>query len=210
MENSDDHIKSMETRILRDAEEKAQKIIAEAEKEAENMISQVQGEMEELEQTENKAIKERVEESKRKILAEQKTEHIRRIQAYKTEIIDSVFDKTLQKLKEYIETERYNEELKKLVVEAGICIGGGELEISVNDRDRQIIDQKFLKEIAENITEQTEIKTHLKLTNESVNSLGGALVSKIGENATVDNTFEERLNRKRKKISGELENILFR
>lgn len=210
MATSDDPIEAMKTKILRDAEDKAQRIISEAEKEAEGMIEQVQGEMEEIEESENKAIKERVEESRRKRVAEEKTEHVRRIQAYKTEIIDSVFGKALQRLKEYSETDRYKEELKELIIEAGISIGGGELVVSVNDRDRQLINQQFLKETAEKIAEKTGTETHLELSDEFVNSLGGAIISKVRESATVDNTFEERLNRKKKQISGELENILFR
>jgi V/A-type H+-transporting ATPase subunit E len=205
-----DPIETMKSKILKDAEEQAQKIISEARKEAQMTIEQVKNEMEKSEETEKREIKERIEERKRTRMAEEKTEHLRRLQSYKTEIIDIVFDKALQRLKEYSETKQYKKSLKKLIIEAGISIGGGELIISVNDRDRKIISKKFLEQTAEKIEEKTNTETNLQLAKESLNSLGGAIISKAKESATVVNTLEERLNRKRKQISGELENILFR
>ncbi|HDQ05481.1 MAG TPA: hypothetical protein ENN36_02010 [Candidatus Bathyarchaeota archaeon] len=204
-----DPIEAMKTKILRDAEEKAQKIVLEAKKEAKKTNEQVKVEIKKLEETEKREIKERIEESKRKRMAEEKTEHLRRLQSYKKEIIDSVFDKALQRLKEYSETKQYKKSLKKIIIEAGISIGGGDLIVAVNDRDQKIL-RRFLKQTAEQIEEKTNTKTQLQLAKEPLNSLGGAIISKAKESATVNNTFEERLNRKKKQISGELENILFR
>jgi vacuolar-type H+-ATPase subunit E/Vma4 len=208
--STSDPIEAMKTKILRDAEEKAQKIILEAKKEAKKTSEQAKNEIKKVEETEKREIKERIEESKRKRMAEEKTEHLRRLQSYKTEIIDSVFDKALQRLKEYSETKQYKKSLKKLIIEAGISIGGGDLMVSVNDRDQKNVSKRFLTQTAKKIEEKTNTKTHLQLAKEPLNSLGGAVISKAKESATVDNTFEERLNRKKKQISGELENILFR
>lgn len=205
-----DPIEAMKRKILNDAEERAQRIISEAKKEAKETIKQVKDEMKNVEETEKREIRERIEESKRKRMAEEKTEHLRRIQSYKTEIIGSVFEKALQRLKEYSETKQYRKCLRKLVIEAGISIGGGDLIVSVNARDRKIIDKQFLKQITEKIEEKTNTKTSLQMAKEPLKSLGGAIISKAKESATVDNTYEERLNRKKKRISGELENLLFR
>jgi V/A-type H+-transporting ATPase subunit E len=208
--STSDPIEAMKTKILRDAEDNAKKIISEAKKEAKKTSEQVKDEIKKVEETEKREIKERIEESKRKRIAEEKTEHIRRLQSYKTEIIESVFDKALQRLKEYSETKRYKQSLKRLIIEAGISIGGGDLIVSVNNRDRKTMNKRFLKQTAEKIKDKTNTETDLQLAKEPLNSLGGPVISKSKESATVDNTFEERLNRKKKQISGELENILFR
>jgi len=208
--STSDHIEDMRTKILKDAEDRAQKIISEAEKEAEETIEQVKDEMEKVEETENREMKERFEESKRRRTAEEKTEHLRLIRSYKTEIIDSVFDRTLQRLREYVETRQYKEKVKKLIIEAGISIGGGDLVVSLNDRDRELINQKFLKKTADKIQEKRNTETHLELSDEILNNLGGAIISKAKESASVDNTLEERMKRKKEQIRGDLENILFR
>lgn len=208
--STSDPIEAMKTKILRDAADSAKKIISEAKKEAKKTSEEVKDEMKKVEETEKREIKERIEESKRKRIAEEKTEHIRRLQSYKTDIIESVFDKALQRLKEYSETKQYKQSLKRLIIEAGISIGGGDLIVSVNGRDRKNSSKRFLKQTAKKIEEKTGTETHLQLAKEPLNSLGGAVISKAKESATVDNTFGERLNRKKKQVSGELENILFR
>jgi vacuolar-type H+-ATPase subunit E/Vma4 len=197
-------------KILNDAEERAQRIISEAKKEAEETIKQVKDEIKNVEETEKREIKERIEENKRKRMAEEKTEHLRRIQSYKTEIVDSVFYKALQRLKEYSKTKQYEKCLRNLIIEAGVSLGGGDLMVSVNTGDRKIIEKQFLKQIAEKIEEKTNTETSLQMAKEPLKSLGGTIISKAKESATVDNTFEERLNRKKKRISGELDNLLFR
>jgi vacuolar-type H+-ATPase subunit E/Vma4 len=68
---------------------------------------------------------------------------------------------------------------------------------------------KFLKKASAEIERKTDIGTVLTLSSTSIKCVGGVIVSKLEGEASVNNTFEEKLDRLKEKESIELETILF-
>jgi len=209
MSNSEP-IETMRNKILRDAEEESQRIISEAEGTAAERIEQIKVDLKKKEVKEINDIKETIEQGNRERLAEERTEQHRRMQSYKSKIRDNVFNQALLRLREYCETIQYRETLKNIIIESGTALGGGNLIITVNKRNKNILDKEFTKNAAEQIRERTNSEVDLILDKQHLKSAGGAMVSKSDGSAKIDNSVEERLNRLKERVNRELDNILFR
>lgn len=197
-------------RILRDAREKADRIIKEARNRAEEIIRKAKKNVEETKKIELKQRKEHIDQTSRERLAEEKIERHRRLQSFRSEMIEKVYDEALNRLRNYCEKPQYVETLKKLAVEAGIALRGGDLLILANERDQKRLTRKILDELSTSIERKTNKRTILNLAHKTINCIGGVVVSTVDERATVDNTLDARLKRLKEEIRTELEAILFR
>ena len=196
-------------KLLSDAEEKAQRIKADAKEKITEIQNAAKERAEAIKEAELERTKEHVESTQRQDVAEKKVEHHRRIQTARSELIDDVFDKAEEKLRDYADKSAYQETLRKLILEAGDSLGGGHLVVKLNTRDQKKMSTSDLESLAKELQDRTDTETTIALDKKAINTIGGAMVASAEQKATVDNTFEARLERMKEQAKTELETILF-
>lgn len=196
-------------KIISDAEEKAEKIKAEAREKTEEILKEAEERAKEMKEKELEKIKQRTEETRQQDIAEKKVDYHRRVQNYKSELIDDTFDKVQEKLRDYVKKPAYQETLSDLIIEAGTTLGGGNLVIQLNEADKKRMSEDQLERISEEITEKTHTETEITVEEDTINTIGGAIVTLSDQKATIDNTFEARLERVKETGKPEVETILF-
>ncbi len=199
----------MHEKILADAKEEAQRIISEAENKAKEIMLQAKTMTEERKTIDENQMRKGIEQTRREQISEITTEQNRRLQLFKTGIVNNIFDEALKRLEKYSDSKQYVGKLKELIVEAGVTLGAGELVFSTNTKDRDLVTNQFLQEISKTVEEKTGKKTVLKLTSDHLESTGGAVVWKADGSANINNTFEERLRRTKDAMTSDLETIIF-
>jgi V/A-type H+-transporting ATPase subunit E len=196
-------------KLLSDAEEEAQKIKAEAEETIQEIRNAAKERAEAIKEAELERMKEHVESTRRQDIAEKKVEHHRRIQTVKSKLIDDVFDKAKEKLQDYVGKSAYKDTLRELILEAGESLGGGDLLVRLNATDQQRMSKADLESLAKEIHDRTDTETRITLDENAIEAIGGAVVASADQKATVDNTWEARLERMKEQAKAELETILF-
>ena len=139
----------------------------------------------------------REENSKRKI-AEAKLEAKRIILEAKEKAILKVLNKLKDKLRELKNKPDYVNIIGKLIHEAGVALGGGDLIIELNE-DHKNININW-DEISREIEESTKRSTKLTIQYRNVSEIGGAIVRTSDGKFSFDNTFEGRIERMEKTL----------
>jgi V/A-type H+-transporting ATPase subunit E len=197
-------------KILSDAEKEAERLRAEARDKATEILNAAKERAKELREAELERRKKHIDETFRQRIAETKVDYHRRIQSFKARLIDDTFDKAREQLQKYVKKPAYPEILNNLIIEAGATLGGGELLVKLNETDKKRMTKAILKKLSKEIEDRTKTKTRIVLDEKTVKAIGGAVVSTADQKATIDNTFEARLERIKEEAKPELETILFR
>src|SRR3990170_2543789 len=198
--------------ILQEAKESASLIIQEAQKLAETMVeaqrqlalqsanevipsilkkAEIEGEINNLRSVANAKI-----EANWLVLSE------------KERWITAVLNEAKNKLKTLTRSKEYLQILEKPIAEAGVILGGKELEILLNERDSTL--PLKLDRLAREISEKTGAKTKLALSREKPKVIGGAIVRTIDGRVVMDNTFDDMLKRREKDLRYKIAKILFK
>ena len=207
MESSDNKIID---RILNDAREEAKAIIKEAKRSAEMLLEKQRklalhnAEKEvysRLKRAENEAavIKGRV------------TTDIKRKAGWvvlfeKERLVTSVLNEVKNRLVNLQKSEEYLPVLKKLIVDAGIVLGGGMLEVVLNENDLSLPLKSDT--LGKKISEETGVKTQLRFSKQQIKAVG-VIVKTIDGRIFVDNTFEAILSRRERELRLKIARILF-
>jgi vacuolar-type H+-ATPase subunit E/Vma4 len=122
--------------------------------------------------------------------------------------IDNVLNEAKNELTIMTQTKKYLPILEKLITEAGVILGGKELEVLLNPQDSAL--PLRLDNIAKKITEKTGFKTKLNLSKEKLEAIGGAVVRKANGKVIMDNTFDDIFVRREKDLLSKIAEILFK
>ncbi len=163
-----------------------------------------------MKEVELERIKKHIEETYRQSIAEKKVDYHRRVQAFKTELVDDTFKKAEEKLQEYVEKPAYQATLNNLIMEAGVALGGGELVVKLDEKNKKKMSKHVLEKLSREIQKLTNTETKIVVGEATIKTVGGAIISASNQKATVDNTFEARLERIKEEAKAELETILFK
>jgi vacuolar-type H+-ATPase subunit E/Vma4 len=197
-------------KIISDAEDKSKELIEQARKKAEEILNAAKKRAEEMKKTELDQVKKHVEDSSKQDIAEKKVGYHRRLQTFKSQIIDGVFDKAKEELQRYVNRPDYRETLKNLIIESAVALGGGKLSIRLNETDKKKMSRVTLKKLSAVINEKTSTTTEAVLDESTARTIGGAIVYAVNQQASTDNTLEARLERIKEDSKAELEAILFK
>jgi V/A-type H+/Na+-transporting ATPase subunit E len=195
--------------IMSDAQIKADSII----QEVENEVSVILEEGKNKSQMEtDKILEDANKQSQMKyqqIISEAKMNSRRMELEAREEVIEEAFKKAEDKLKEITSSTatEYIESLKKIVSEASVEIGGGELIVLLKSDDAPKI-KDSIASLEKYITEKTGVKTNLEM-GENINTIGGAVVKTKNGEIEVNNTIESRMLRFKKTLRSEVAGILF-
>lgn len=196
--------------IISDAQSKADVIIQEAEKETALIV----------EDGEKEAVleKERILENTKKqsamkyqqLISEAKMNSRRAELEAREEIIEGAFKRAEDELKKIASTdsEEYIESLKKIIEEASIEIGGGDLILSLKAEDVAKV-KDAIPSLEKNIEAKTGTKTTLEI-GENIKAIGGAVLKTKNGDIEVNNTIEARMLRFKKVLRSEVAKILFK
>jgi V/A-type H+-transporting ATPase subunit E len=203
MENMKSQIKFMQeieaNEIVEDAAEQARRIIKEAEEKAAKIKNQ---KMEE--------VSEKIREKEASELDSARFEERKKISNLKFQLEDEAFAKAMERLEEIIASSSsvYQENLKKLIVAATAEIRANDLEILTNSRDKEFV-KGILAELKREISKLKGGQVSLKIGEESLRTIGGAIVRDKDKKQIFNSTFEARLTEVKQKQLGEISASLF-
>lgn len=203
MENLKSQIKftqEMEVKeVIEDATEQAIKIMKEAEKKASKIKSQ-----------KTKEISENLLEREMSDLDSTRLEERKKIANTKFELEEEALTRAMEEVTKISDTfsTRYQESLKKLIIEAAANIRATDLEILTNGRDREWVKDK-LAELKKEISKEKGAQVTLRVSEEVLNSIGGAVVRDKNKRQIFNSTLEARLAKARQELLGEISASLF-
>jgi len=205
-------VKRIVDRIIHDAKKEAKFIVEEAQKSAEMALEKRKAlahqKAEEKASSILKSTESEVEAIKEMVPTDARRKASWMILSEKERLVTRVLDEVKTKLGALSQSEKYILILEKMILDAGIVLGGGKLEASLNERD-SALPLKF-NMLAKAIAEKTGKKTQLKLSKEKIEAFGGAVVKTVDGRIVVDNTFEAILKRRERDLRFKIAKILFR
>ena len=125
------------------------------------------------------------------------------------QLIEESFEKAKVNLNEIASSssDEYKNSLNKIIKEAAIEVGGGDLLVSVKKEDVEKA-KSSLHIITKEVSDVTGTTTTLEF-GESINTIGGAIVKTKNGEIEVNNTIESRLERFKKSLRSEVAKVLF-
>jgi V/A-type H+-transporting ATPase subunit E len=125
------------------------------------------------------------------------------------QLIEESFEKAKADLNEIASSssDEYKNSLTKIIKEAAIEVGGGDLIVSVKSEDVEKA-KASLPLITKEVSDVTGVTTNL-LFGENINTIGGAIVKTKNGEIEVNNTIESRLERFKKSLRSEVAKVLF-
>ncbi|MEM2405755.1 MAG: V-type ATP synthase subunit E family protein [Candidatus Methanomethylicia archaeon] len=185
------------SKIMLDAEEKAQEIISEATANAKSLYLEKIDEIKnEFNKIKNKSIAEAEFNAKQKILKQ------------KNELIHSIFDCVLSKLKQYITTDVYVKFLEKSLMEIALNTRSGKIEILLCDSDT-IISENIIKALEEKINHKLNTDVSFIISQEKIRAAGGFIARCADGKISYNYTFEAILDRIKEPLRPVVSKILF-
>ena len=197
--------------VLQEAKESAEDIIQEAKKSAEDTLEK-QRQLgaqrgNELAQSLLRKAQREAEVDKLSSMANAKIRANWVILLEKEKMIANVLEVAKNKLRTLTESKEYIPILAKLIMEGGIILGEKELDVLLNEKDSTL--SLKLEKITNEISEKTGFKTKIRLAEEKIKVIGGAMVRTINGKVIMDNTFDDILRRREKDLRFEIAKILF-
>jgi len=195
--------------ILSEAQKKADEIIQKAELEAKT-LEEKGSKNADFEKT--KILDDANKQSKMKyqqIISEAKMKSRRLLLETREEVIEESFNKATEELNKISHTsnQEYVDSLKKIIEEAALEIGGGDLIIHTKEEDVNKI-EKLIDSIANNVKSVTGNDTKFDF-GQSIDTIGGAILKTKSGEIEVNNTIEARLLRYKKDLRSQVAKILF-
>lgn len=194
--------------IKSEAQTKADKILQEAEIEVNSIIDDgnKQAEIEKKKILED--AKKQSDMRYQQIISEAKMNSRRLELEAREEVIETAFEKANEELKNIASSTNteYIDALAKMVKEAAIEIGGGDLVVFVKEEDKLKLTN--LDSIASEIKSATDKDTTLEF-GESIGVIGGAVLKTKNGEIEVNNTIDARVIRYKKALRSEVAKILF-
>ena len=199
-------------KILDEARENAKHLIGEAREYEETLMKQQREQGRQKAQEEILAVLQKAE-NKVDIAAITETIEANRkanwlVLTEKTRLVSQVLDEVRARLEAFSKSKNYERLLQKLIVDAGTVLGGGNLEVQLNEKAARL--SLDLSMLAESVTKKTSTRTQLKLSSENVKTAGGVVVKTADGKIIVDNTFEAILKRSERGLKQKIAKILFK
>jgi vacuolar-type H+-ATPase subunit E/Vma4 len=197
-------------RILKDAREKAESIIVDARKSAETVIEkQRQSARQNAEKKATSLLKRAANDAdiiRGKVSTDIKRQAGWIVLSEKNRLITSVLNEAKKRLVNMQKSEDYVTVLEKLIVHASTVLGGGMLEVVLNENDSKLA-IKFDK-LEKEISDRSGVRTQLEVSEQKTKDVG-VIVKTIDDQIFVDNTFEAILSRRERELRLKIARILF-
>jgi len=167
--------------------------IENAKKRAEEIINKAEKDAEEIMNKEIKIAHEKIKMEERRRLAEISLKMKEIILRERETIFNEVLNEVKRRLHEFKKTDRYPSILQELILEGCEAIGGGDLVIKIDSKDKEIdINIEKLKRIIE---ERMGGKVNISIVFDNISEFGGVIVSTPDGSIVYNNTLDAILER---------------
>ena len=195
--------------IVRIADAQVGLILQQARKDAD----EIRGEAEKKAQAKKPSIlakgQQQAEREQQRVLADAKMQVKREVFDVKEDLIKKAFGDAEERLKKMAGTSEYGDILKEMIVESGVVVGGGPLEVLARKQDKALLSGEILAALAGEISKATGKDTSLDLSEDVITAIGGAIVRSKSGKIEADNTIESRMSRIRNELRFKVAEILF-
>ena len=189
--------------VLGDVQKEAEAIILAAENEAKETLKAAKEKADQSYLAMIDQSTEKTEAEKRKIASVTDMEMRHRLSHAKEDLIDLAFEKAVSKLKDFTKTESYHNYLLKLIEEGARKVGQENLAVQVNAIDKTWVTQGFLNRLSK------KLSCELKLSNQTLNCIGGCKIQTIDGRISYDSTLDNRMQELKPTLRVEVAKILF-
>ena len=197
-------------RILKDAREKAESIVVDARKSAETVIEKQRQTARQNAEKEASIMLKRAKNDADIIRGKVATDINRKagwiVLSEKNRLITRVINEAKSRLMNMQKSEKYIMVLERLIVDAGTILGGGMLEIVLNENDSTLALKFDILE--KEISDRSGFRSQLKVSKQKTKAVG-VIVKTVDNQIFVDNTFEAIINRREKELRLNIARILF-
>jgi vacuolar-type H+-ATPase subunit E/Vma4 len=128
--------------------------------------------------------------------------------AKKEQWITTVLNETKNRLRILTQSKDYTPVLEKLITDAGIILGGKELEVLLNEQDSTL--PLKMDKLSREISKGTGVETKLRFAKEKTKALGGPILRTIDGKVVMDNTFDDIFNRRERDMRYKIAKVLFK
>jgi len=198
--------------ILKEAKKSAERIIQDAKQSVEDtMEKQRQHGINRANETAQFILKKAENEAeviKLSITADAKMKANWTVLSKKEQWITAVLNETKNRLKILTQSKDYTPVLEKLITDAGIILGGKELEVLLNEQDSTL--PLKMDKLSREISKGTGVETKLRFAKEKTKALGGPILRTIDGKIVMDNTFDDIFKRREKDLRYKIAKILFK
>jgi len=207
MESSENRIID---RILKDARAEAETIVKDAQKSAKTIIEKRRQSARHSAKKEVCSLLRRAENDADIIRGKVSTDIKRRagwiVLTEKNRLITRVLTEAKYRLVNMQNSEEYFPVLEKLIVDAGTVLGGGMLEILLNENDSAL--PLKLDRLEKEISDRIGVDTQLRFSDQHITAVG-VIVKTVNDRIFVNNTFEAILSRRERELRLKIAQILF-
>ncbi len=154
-----------------------------------------------------KSGEEEAESFRRTLIADAKRIMTWKLLSEKERLVTSVLDEVKTRLRVFSNSENYTPFLQKLIIDSGICLNGGALDVLLSEQDTNLL--LNLDMLTKTIIEKTGKWTELTISNEKLESLGGFVIRRRDGKIVINNTFSVILKRRERDLRFKIAKILF-
>lgn len=182
------------------AERKADDRKQEARRRAQDMIEEAEEDAERIHAEILEDARQRAQEKRRQRLTEARQAAMRQRLAAREEILDRVWERAENELRELVEEEAYSQVLNRLARQALQLLGTGQLLLAADPRGHDLLIDERLTAWSEEASEEFDASVEFERAPEPLDAWGGLVASKNEERKRVDARFSERLEIARSEI----------
>jgi len=195
------NIEALANKMLRELEDEIEKRIDEVKGRGLKMLKEVHQDLIKEARRIDAEIAKEARRRRETVLREIKRDLRMRKMRLMDELMEDVFDRSLKRIEELPRDEKYANILIALIKEGLNALEIKEGVIHVNEKDREIANRVIKK--------LNEEGFNLRLSKESINTVGGVFITSLDETLAYNNTFEARLRALKPRLRKEVFKILF-
>jgi vacuolar-type H+-ATPase subunit E/Vma4 len=195
--------------IETDARAEEEKIIKEAENQAAEKRKYAEKKVESLLNDAREKAEEQAEVVKKKIISAAEREVKRCAMRVRDAVMQKIMDRAEKKLSSMTGDENYSSVLVNWITEAAIGLSAESARINASEKERALINDRMLSEIAGRIQKQTGRQTSLTLSDEKPLQSQGVVLTAADGRTAFNNQVRTRMLRKQREIRTLIYNTLF-
>ncbi|MHA2299019.1 MAG: V-type ATP synthase subunit E [Candidatus Hodarchaeales archaeon] len=197
-------VDKIKEQIFLEVEQKVNEILREADEEKEGVLSEAEKDIERINLDVVERGKSSIEIEHKRQIAKVRLEAKMNTLNAKEKGIKEAVNLGLEKLSDFFNSDASTSTLQKLVIDGGVALEGGEIQVLVRKDDTSKIKKEAIEKA---VTEKTGKRTTIQIeVVDKTTKIGGAVIKK-GE-ILVDNTVESILDRKLREIRLKVANLL--
>ncbi|TKJ35792.1 MAG: hypothetical protein CEE38_14395 [Planctomycetes bacterium B3_Pla] len=209
MESVDKEKAALIAGIEADARSEEKRIVAEAETQAAEKRKYSEKKIASLLDEAREKAKEQAENGKKKIISAAEREVKRCSMRVRDSVVQDIMDRAEKKLSTITGDENYRSVLVSWITEAAIGLGVESAVVNASEKERALIDDRMLSEIARRIQKQTGRQTSLALSDARPLQSQGVVLTAADGRTAFNNQVRTRMLRKQREIRMLIYDTLF-